>query len=347
MKEVWRWKDWAKDREIDRTDTGIDLVMEGHDGDLWAIQCKFFDTARILQKSDIDSFFTASGKSYNGHVFSKRLIISTSSAWSKYAVGALEDQDPPCASFDFRDQFIKSKKNFNRALDAIGKGETKAPTREYKTLKPHQVEAVKAVCEGFEGSDRGKLIMACGTGKTFTSLKIAERMLPEGGHVLYLAPSLTLLSQTLLEWISETPEDRVIHPYVVCSDSGVSRDSEDMRAHELILPATTDSQKLAHRLGASRGEGKTHMVFATYQSIEVISRAQLEFGAPDFDLVVCDEAHRTTGVEGSTRKKEKSGEKVEGDTKKNEFSTFIQIHDDRHVRGKEASLHDCDPKIVY
>ena len=345
VKEVWRWKDWARDREINRTDTGIDLVMEGVDGDFWAIQCKFFDTANRLQKGDIDSFFTASGKSYNGHVFSKRLIVSTASAWSKNAEEAMEGQDPPCTRFDFRDQFFEFKEDFKRALEAIGKGDTKAPRREYKTLRDHQVEAVKAVCEGFEGSDRGKLIMACGTGKTFTSLKIAEQMLPEGGHVLYLAPSLTLLSQTLLEWISETPEERPIHPYVVCSDAGVSRDSEDMRAHELILPATTDSQKLAHRLGASREDMKTHMVFATYQSIEVISRAQREFGAPDFDLVVCDEAHRTTGVEGSTRKKETSEKKVEGNTKKNEFSTFIQIHDDRHVRVKKRLYMTATPRL--
>ena len=181
VKEVWRWKDWARDREIDRTDTGIDLVVENFDGELWAVKCKFSDAAHTLQKSDIDSFFTASGKSYNGQVFSLRLIVSSASAWSKNAEEALKGQDPPCIRFDFRDQYFHFKEDFKRALYAIGKGEAKAPARDYKTLRPHQVEAVNAVCKGFEGSDRGKLIMACGTGKTFTSLKIVEQMLPEGG----------------------------------------------------------------------------------------------------------------------------------------------------------------------
>jgi hypothetical protein len=38
------------------------------------------------------------------------------------------------------------------------------------------------------------------------------------------------------------------------------------------------------------------VVFSTYQSINVVARAQYEAGIGSFDLIICDEAHRTTGA---------------------------------------------------
>ncbi len=86
--------------------------------------------------------------------------------------------------------------------------------------------------------------MACGTGKTFTSLRLAEQLVPEGGRILFLAPSISLVSQTLREWTAQAHDP--IHAFVVCSDSKVGHDEEDLRTHDLAYPATTDSRKLAN-----------------------------------------------------------------------------------------------------
>lgn len=75
---VWRWMEWPGRKG--RIDTGIDLVAEeAYTGDIWAIQCKFHEST--IQKSDLDSFFTESGK----HPFKKRIVLfKTFSASTKY-----------------------------------------------------------------------------------------------------------------------------------------------------------------------------------------------------------------------------------------------------------------------
>ena len=156
-----------------------------------------------------------------------------------------------------------------------------------KRLRPHQIAALNAVRAGFAAADRGKLIMACGTGKTFTSLRIAERMVGPGGRVLFLVPSISLLSQSLTEWSIEA--DLPLRTFAVCSDSKVGKRSEpecseDIPVVDLALPATTDPAKLHARLSnAVAAEDKLTVVFSTYQSIDVIAQAQKP-GRPDFDL---------------------------------------------------------------
>lgn len=151
---------------------------------------------------------------------------------------------------------------------------------------------------GFEHESRGKLIMACGTGKTFTSLKIAEVCAGAGKRVLFLVPSLSLLSQTLTEWTQESQTP--LHSFAVCSDSDVGKkkggDDFQMQVHELRYPATTDPSRLALEMHKRHDASHMSVVFSTYHSIEVIHQAQRDHGMAGFDLVVCDEAHRTTGA---------------------------------------------------
>jgi restriction endonuclease len=144
------------------------------------------------------------------------------------------------------------------------------------------------------------VLMETGTGKTFTSLKLAEQLAGKGKRVLFLVPSLALLSQTLTEWTQES--EMRLRSFAVCSDSDVGKkrgkdeDAVQTLAHELHYPATTQPDRLAaEALRQHDGEHMT-VVFATYHSIEVVHRAQHEHGLPDFDLVICDEAHRTTGA---------------------------------------------------
>lgn len=280
--DVWTWDEFPERKEAD---TGVDLVAREASGGYWAIQCKFYDPEHTLDKSQIDSFFTTSGR----YGFSRRVIISTTDNWTKNAEQALEGQ-----SIEVQRWGVRQMSGSPVEWENIYKPD-EIITREKKKLRPHQQEALTNVVNGFKEADRGQLIMACGTGKTLVSLKIMENIVPENGNVLFLVPSISLLSQALNEWASEAETGQ--RNFAVCSDSQVGKDrnSEDIRAHELAFPTTTDHKVLAQKL-KEESHGRVNIVFSTYHSIDVVSKAQ-ELGAPEFDLVICDEAHRTTGVE--------------------------------------------------
>lgn len=288
--DVWPYAQWADRQGLDRRDTGIDLVAQAYTGEFHAIQCKLYAEDHRLQKSEIDSFFTASGKK----PFSHRVIVSTATHWSEHAEDALRDQQPPVSKIDLHDLE-------NSQIDWAQYQPKAEPTlKPKKQLRDHQTLALNAVQRGLEQADRGKLIMACGTGKTFTSLKIAESLAGQGGRVLFLVPSLSLLSQTLTEWTQESAIP--LHSFAVCSDSDVGKkrkqddDAVQTFTHELRYPATTDPARLALEMGKRHDAQHMSVVFSTYHSIETISQAQRHHGLADFDLIVCDEAHRTTGA---------------------------------------------------
>jgi len=199
--EVWTYADWANLQNQDKRDAGIDLVAQTNGtGEYHAIQCKFYAEDYRIQKSDIDSFFTASGKK----LFVHRIIVSTTNNWSEHAEDALCDQQPPVSKIDLHD-LESSQIDWNK-YQSKGVLAFKAK----KELRKHQEIALSDVRVGLLGrnEDRGKLIMACGTGKTFTSLKVAESLAGAGKRVLFLVPSLALLSQTLTEWTQESEISR-------------------------------------------------------------------------------------------------------------------------------------------
>lgn len=313
--EVWLWDDWPG--RNGKVDTGIDLVArEKFTGGLCAIQCKFFAKDAYLQKDDIDSFFTASGK----HPFTSRLIVSTTNKWSKHAVDALKDQQIPTARLGINElEQAGIDWSQYRFTDP-----SSLELAEPKKLRTHQIEALNSVVDGFDSNDRGRLIMACGTGKTFTSLRIAERTVESGGSVLFLVPSIALLAQTLREWAAEA--DRPLRAFAVCSDTKVGKNSEDLTITDLSYPATTSAPQLVTE--ASKGsnpEGLT-VYFSTYQSIKVVNEAQ-QAGLLDFDLVICDEAHRTTGRLGKDE------------------SHFVRVHDADYIRARRRLYMTATPKI--
>ncbi|MDL1867115.1 hypothetical protein FBR06_07720 [Betaproteobacteria bacterium PRO4] len=254
--------DWAKQQQQDARDTGIDLVAITHTGEHHAIQCKLYAEDYRLQKADIDSFFTASGKK----PFSHRLIVSTTAHWSEHAEEALRDQQPPVSKIDLHDlesSQIDWAQYQPKAATAVIKPR--------KQLRDHQKAALNAVRHGLSIADRGKLIMACGTGKTFTALKIAESLVGSGGRVLFLIPSLNLLSQTLTEWTQESAIP--LHSFAVCSDSDVGKkrkkddDTVQTFTHELRYPATTEPARLATEMSKRHDTGHMSVVFSTYHSI--------------------------------------------------------------------------------
>lgn len=322
--KVWTYADWAKEQGLSGKDAGIDLVARTQGtGEYHAIQCKLYAEDYKLQKKDIDSFFTASGKA----PFSHRIIITTTNNWSEHAEDALQGQQPPVSKIDL--QALEDSQ-----IDWAKYQSSKAVTlKTKKQLREHQQTALNAVEAGLRNAERGKLIMACGTGKTFTSLKIAERLAGKGKRVLFLVPSLSLLSQTLTEWTQET--ETPLHSFAVCSDSDVGKkrkaedDAVQVFTHELRYPATTKADRLAGEMFKRHDTEHMSVVFSTYHSIDVISRAQHEYGMADFDLVICDEAHRTTGA-------------TFGD---DDESNFVRIHDGADIRAAKRLYMTATPRI--
>ena len=230
--EVQTWKDWANQHPnltFNAKDTGIDLVGTLADGSYAAIQCKFYQADAHVPKAGIDSFLANS----NRKEFTERYIVATNESWTGNAQAQLAVANPPVT-------LIKRSDLAASMVDWSAYGQGKVTTRAKRTPRPYQKEAIRNVVQGFEKADRGKLIMACGTGKTYTSLKIAEEMAGPGKIVMFLVPSLSLLSQTLTDW-----KQQCIYPinaFAVCSDA-----STGMRT--LILsPRAPNSAGLRRRM---------------------------------------------------------------------------------------------------
>lgn len=321
--KVWMWDQWP---EKWGHDSGIDLVAERRDGGLTAIQCKFYTPSHRVSKGDLDKFLAASGRGG----FTERLVVSTTTHWGATAEETIREQSVPVRRLGLED-FEQSRVDwatFNPETPTV------LSLSGSSDLRPYQRTAIDDVVEGFETSDRGRLIMACGTGKTFTSLRLTEECVGAGGSVLFLVPSIALLSQALREWSNNT--ELGITAMAVCSDAKVSRgkkateDSAEISVVDLALPATTDPQRLAQRMKEARvgGEG-VRVVFATYQSIDVVSQAQKIAGLEPFDLVVCDEAHRTTGATLAGT----------------EESAFVRVHDEEYLKADKRLYMTATPRI--
>lgn len=329
-KKVYLWKDW--DGRENFGDIGIDLVAENVDGGVTAIQCKFYDEHSTIAKEHIDSFISASGRK----PFTHRIIVSTTDKWSKNAEKMLEEQRFPVQRMGlqtFRDSNIDWS---TYSLD--DPGEQQVGYKPHKELRPHQDIAITRTLKGLQKDNRGQLIMACGTGKTFTAIRLAEKFAEQnGGHarVLFMVPSLALMSQSISEFSNEI--EGPFHAYAVCSDSKVGREKKcgganadlaDLRVEDLQLPATTDGAELAAAMNANPLDEGLEVVFSTYHSIDAVSEAQAA-GVGEFDLIICDEAHRTTGVTLADESE----------------SNFVKIHDDNWVAGRKRVYMTATPKI--
>ncbi|WP_409360893.1 DEAD/DEAH box helicase [Bartonella heixiaziensis] len=324
--KVETYYEWAKEHEgWNKNDIGIDLVAKlRHQEGYVAIQCKCYKADHQISKKDIDSFIAASGKD----IFKYRLLVdSTEVELSDNVNAMIKGQVIPVYRIDLRHME-------NSRIDwQIYATKKEVLLKSTKEPRPHQEEAIKKVCEGLKEADRGKLIMACGTGKTFTSLKIAEHIAGKGKRVLFLVPSLALVSQTIREWTADAQVP--LRSFAVCSDTqvGKRRKNQDdivgMETSDLVLPATTDAKALAKEACENLADAMT-VIFSTYHSIQVISDAQNTHGLPEFDLIICDEAHRTTGVVLGTEKHE---------------SEFIKVHDNSIIRGKKRLYMTATPKI--
>lgn len=243
LSDVWLWAEFPEKSQfgVGGKDTGIDIVCRTFNGDYWAVQCKCYAADKKVDLKTVGTFITTSQipfKTENGETktFSHRIWIDTTKdGFNSEAENAIEKLHVlRLGLVDLQNDSVDWEK-----LDAGLYGE-KAAAKKYN-LREHQQKAFDATIEYFKTHERGKLIMACGTGKTFTSLRIAEALADKNHLVLFLVPSIALLSQTLKEWTSQSVGN--IYPICICSDAKASRTNDDVIS-ELALPATTDAQKV-------------------------------------------------------------------------------------------------------
>ncbi len=322
---VWLLSEVPESYSIPKKDTGVDLVAEQKNGDLVAIQAKFYTNK--VGKSEINSFVAELGKSY----YQRGLIVSTMDDWNSNARETIDQNEKGIEIIGLSDlrnsQIDWSQFNFERPENVV----VKKP----KKLRDYQQTAKENALAHFKENDRGQLIMAPGTGKTFTSLKISEALSKDKNgpfKVLYLVPSIQLLTQTLRGWNNDT--ELTITSMAVTSDRDASRGTdgtEDIKASDIGYPATTSSKKILqnwHDFESLSKQTDMLVVFSTYQSIEVIGEAQKE-GFPEFDFIISDEAHRTTGAHEAAK----------------EASAFSKVHSNNNVKGLKRMYQTATPKI--
>ena len=348
FEEVWLWTEFPFHDQFGGKDTGIDLVARTVEGEYWAIQCKCYAANAFINKPDVDTFLSTSGKRFETESgmtgFVQRLWISTTNKWNSTAEQTIRNQNPPVTRLNLID-LENDDVDWNSLEQGIfGMASRSKPfaIREHQQQAIDQTHAYFKIDEatGQPAHTRGKLIMACGTGKTFTSLRIAENETGGRGLVLFLVPSIALLGQTLRSWLQQALEPMMA--VCICSDPQVSKqteknDNDTTSVVDLALPASTDVPSIVKQLQHARrhnAEGLT-VVFSTYQSIDVISRAQQQllketddaFGT--FDMIICDEAHRTTGV---TLKDETE-------------SAFVRVHNNDFLRAVRRIYMTATPRL--
>lgn len=339
VKDVWLWGEFFAREQFGKGDVGIDLVALTYEGEFWAIQCKFYAPDAYIEKAAVDSFLSTSGRSFKDNSgkeqrFAKRLWVSTTNKWSANATEALQSQQPPVTRLNLHN-LQEAPVDWEMIESGLHGSASRTPK---KSLRPHQIEALQKTHEHFKTNERGKLIMACGTGKTFTALRIAENETGGNGLILFLVPSIALLGQGLREWTADANEP--IKPICICSDPKVSRkrnqedDTEQFSIIDLAFPASTDVNYILQQLELHRSNENPGLtvVFSTYQSIEVIAEAQREMmraGMREFDLIICDEAHRTTGVT-------LSGE---------DESAFTKVHNNDFLKAKKRLYMTATPRL--
>jgi superfamily II DNA or RNA helicase len=304
--QVWLWEEYPQSWG---RDCGIDLVFKHKNGENWAVQAKCYAPTTSITKADVDSFISES----NRDGIDKLLLIATTDLIGANAKQVCDAQDKKVTRY-LLSHFDESNIEYPASIEDL----SKAKPKDKPKPREHQLEAIEAVTSNFKDTDRGQMIMACGTGKTFTTLWIKEKLGVDS--TLVLLPSLGLLSQTLHEWTMAANEPFEV--LCVCSDESVGKKGSDEAVHsvhDLAFPVTSNSAEIKVFLNRS---GKK-VIFSTYQSSPLIAEAQVDPLTSPFDLAIADEAHRCAG-------------KVSGD-----FSTIL---DAQKIRAKKRLFTTATPR---
>ena len=327
--DVWMLNEVPEKYGIPKRDLGVDIVARDYAGNLTAVQAKYYKGK--VGKATINSFVAEMGKDY----YSAGVLVSSTDEWNRNAEAALEDNTKPITRIGLS-QLRHANVDWQKF--SFAKENNLSTNNDPKKIRDYQQTAIDNSLKYFKTHDRGKLIMAPGTGKTFTSLKIAEALMEDQGktnfNVLYLVPSIQLLSQTLFNWNNDKSDSLHMTSFSVVSDRKANqkkkKDDDSLGAKEVGFEPTTNVGELMGKYkqisSMNLGRNMT-VIFSTYQSIDVIHKAQ-EAGYPEFDLIVADEAHRTTGA-----------------AKLGEDSVFTKVHSNKNVKGKLRLYQTATPKI--
>ena len=336
LEKVWLWEEFPCRKDFGGKDLGIDLVARTEYGDYWAIQCKCNAEDATIDKGAVDSFLANASRTFvdpdtfQTKEFSNLVWVQTTrKRWGTNAEAAIQGLSKPFNRISLYDLEI-SVVDWDKLKKGLFGEKAKLPG---KQPMRHQLDAMSKAHEHFiaKGNERGKLIMACGTGKTYTSLKIMEELTPKDGFVLFLVPSIALLGQTLNAWMADKLDD--MRAVCVCSDAKVTRemkdaDDEDASVVDLAVPASTDIAKIVRQLKKYDKENNRTVIFSTYQSIDVVKEA-LDIYKREVDLIICDEAHRTTGVV----------------LKDKAESNFTKVHKNEFIKAKKRLYMTATPRL--
>jgi len=313
FEKVWLWNEYP-DRK-NRPDIGVDLVALDKYGNKWAIQVKYHE--QYISYTNISTFLSM----LNTKEFDYGMLI-TKSELSDRAKMMIANSQKKIEVITLARMLEEIDEETFSWLDP----ENVLPPKK-KKIRRYQKQAIEEVIEGFDKYDRGKLIMPPGSGKTFVSLKIAERLVGKGGLVLFLCPSIALLDQTLRAWLSDS--EIPIEALAVVSDKTVGKDKDTFYndINLLSIPPTTDFTDLLNNL-KHIPQDKMTVIFSTYQSLEVIEKTQ-KYGMPELDLAICDEAHRTAGIK----------------LKSEDPTHFQKIHDNKYIKAKRRLYMTATPRI--
>lgn len=328
------WGDWKL--RGNKGDRGIDMVITTTSKEYIAVQCKFHQDS--ISYNDISTFLSQLQAGVGEVRFKKGIIISTSKLTST-ALEEIEQIRSTGMGIDIdeitEEDFIYSQIDWEK-FDPT-KTEDEIPLCDKKKPRPHQTEAIDATKEYFSDpkNARGKLIMACGTGKTYTSLKIMETLEPK--ITLFLAPSIALLSQTFREYAQEKSEP--FYASIVCSDDKVGKgkknknddDIDDINFSELPLKPSTRLEDILSTYEKAQKENKRFIIFSTYQSALRIKEAQ-EAHLGEIDLIICDEAHRTVGAMYSSNERD-------------DKNAFTLCHSDENIKATKRLYMTATPKV--
>lgn len=336
LQQVWLWEEFPARKDFGGKDLGIDLVARTETGDYWAIQCKCYAEDAQISKGAVDSFLANASRTFldpetfQTREFSNLLWVQTTrKRWGANAEAAIQGLSKPFNRISLYDLEI-SAVDWEKLKAGLYGDNAKLPG---KQPRPHQLVAMSKAYEYFveQRNERGKLIMACGTGKTYTSLKIMEQMTDKNAFVLFLVPSIALLGQTLNAWMADKQDE--MRAVCVCSDAKASRkmvdaDEEDASVIDLAVPATTNTQSILRQLRQYGKEDCRTVIFSTYQSIDVVKEA-IDLYGHEVDLIICDEAHRTTGVI----------------LKDKAESNFTKIHSNDFIASKRRLYMTATPRL--
>jgi len=314
-------------------DIGIDGLAVTIDEKLFAYQAKFrSDRKDMPTLRELSTFFTVSDRA------NWRITITNANSLPT----AINDRTNQ--SRILVDRFDQLDSDFFDRLRLYLKEQRIEPQKK-KTPHQTQQEAIESALSYFKESNRGQLILPCGTGKTLVAMWIAEKI--GGNRILIMVPSLSLMSQTLREWAANTS----LKPFrylCLCSDTTVDlgKDSPVEHLYEMDVPVTTDTGVVSEFL--KNEPSIISILLSTYQSSKVLTEAVKNAGI-DFDTAIFDEAHRTTGSDVGVWNMAIDDKNVS--IKKRIFMTatprIYAPHISKKAKEKDILLYSMDDNEIY